>query len=296
VSDIEPVEHFTEPGEDEAPAVFETPGFPAPRGAAERQREGLPASYRMRADAHYVDQLASPRGQKRGDPPQPAARPDAGPDAGIDRLHAHLAEHLATIQGAAALLAGDPSAVARQVSLDLIRLQAWRAAWLLQAHGLLAGGYQPRTRARRLGALLTQIRDGLAAECRLTRVGLDVRASDWNAAVDIDEHVVSAGVTGAILATLGLVGQPEWAMIRVTAVESQGALTSIDVMQEEIGVDADTRRRFFDASWSDRPGGWVSGVGAATARAAAALAGGDATLESAGRRGSTLRMTFVPVG
>jgi hypothetical protein len=241
----------------------------------------------MRADAHYVDQLSAPRAARRTEAQKAESRmPDS------ERLHQQLAEDLATIQGAAALLAGDPPGLARQVSLDLIRHQAWRAAWLLGAIGILEGGLQPRFKARRLGLLLSQVRDGLGAECRLSRVGLETWASDWDAAVDVDERLVISGVTSAVLATLAQIDQSDWSVVRVAAHADGGLLTRIEITQEEVSVDEDTRRRFFDQSWTTRPGGWTAAVAAATARAVALLHGGEAALESSGRRGSRLTLTF----
>ena len=267
--------------------AFDAPGLAA-RGP-ERQREGLPPGYRMRADAHYVDQLSGPRAGRRTDTQKAESRVSVDPE----RFHAQLAEDLATIQGAATLLASDPTAVARQVSLDLIRHQAWRAAWLLRAQAILEGGAVVRPKARRLGVVLTQMRDVLAPECRLTRAGLEVHASDWGAAVDVDEPLVLAGVTGAVIATLGIIGQTEWAVLRLSAVEADGQLRKIDIAQEEVGLEDESRRRFFDPAWPGRPGGWTAGIGAATARAVAALLGGEAALDSNGRRGTRLTLTFA---
>jgi hypothetical protein len=211
-----------------------------------------------------------------------------------ERLHLQLAEDLATIQGAVTLLANDPPGVTRQISLDLIRHQSWRAAWLLRAFGILEGSPAPRFRARRLGALLTHVRDGLAAECRLRRIGLEFKAADWDAAVEIDEVLVSAALTGAVVATLGLIDQAEWAVVRVSAESEDGRLRKLDVTQEEVSIDDDTRRRFFDQSWTARPGGWTAAIAAGTARAVALLHDGEAALESSGRRGSRLTLTFAP--
>jgi hypothetical protein len=242
----------------------------------------------MRADAHYVDQLTGPRGGRKGETPKLEPRMPFD----LDRFHAQLAEDLATIQGAATLLASEPTAVARQVSLDLIRHQAWRAAWLLRAHAILDGATTARPRSRRLAALLTQWRDTLSPECRLFQIGLDVQASDWAATVEVDEPLLMAGVTGGVLATLGLVGQTDWAVVRLSATEHEGQLRRIDITQEEMSADDETRRRFFDAAWTSRPGGWTAALGAATARAVAVLHGGDATLEPTGRRGTRLTLTF----
>jgi hypothetical protein len=50
--------------------------------------------------------------------------------------------------------------------------------------------------------------------------------------------------------------------------------------------------RFFDLSWSDRPGGAAAAIGAAAARAVAERHGGDATFVAGAAPGSTVRLTF----
>src|SRR4029450_745603 len=125
------------------------------------EREGLPANYKMRADAHYVEQLTSRRGERAeraervlSDTPRPPKKIEAlapGPpppeprerrdprEPRTDRLFVQMTEDLATIESSAALLAADTSPVARRVSLDLVRSHAWRAAFLVRAHAILEG-------------------------------------------------------------------------------------------------------------------------------------------------------------
>ena len=130
MSDIDPAD-LTLPGRRPVPDPFDDDEEPvaAPNGGGRRpEREGLPPSYRMRADAHYVDQLTAPR---RPEPARAALAdgdpPDADPfdrDRLRARMHARLAEDLATIASAAALLAGDASPMARRLNTDLIRAEA----------------------------------------------------------------------------------------------------------------------------------------------------------------------------
>ena len=86
-------------------------------------REGLPPGYRMRADAHYVDQLSA-RTTDAAAQPAPARRHTV--DAEITP---HVLGAIATIQSAASLASDDGSPMVRRVALDLIRSAAWRASW-----------------------------------------------------------------------------------------------------------------------------------------------------------------------
>lgn len=269
-------------------------------------REGLPPGFRMRADAHYVDLITSRRSEGPRDTAKPATKSrgadwdgDLGlefpPEARVvdrDVPLSHLTDDLATIQGAAALLANDASPLVRRVSLDLINMHASRAAWRLRADEVLSTRRLVDRRGCRLGALLTQIREALAPACRLNNVGLQIHASNWESVVSVDADVLEVGLTGAVLATIGLVRSDEWAAIRIHATDEDGELRTIDVIQEEVSVPEGLGRRFFDAANIDRPGGWAASLGAATAKAAAKLHGGDAMLVAGERRGSTLRLTL----
>lgn len=261
----------------------------------------------MRADAHYVDLITSRRSEAPRETVRPATKSRGAADwdneldlefppeaRGGDRdvPLSHLADDLATIQGAAALLANEASPLVRRVSLDLINMHASRAAWRLRADDVLSSRRRVDRRGRRLGALLTQVRESLAPACRLNNVGLQIHASNWEAVVSVDADVLEVGLTGAVLATIGLVRSDEWAAVRIHATEQDGELRTIDVTQEEVSVPEGLGRRFFDATNIDRPGGWAASLGAATAKAAAKLHGGDATLVAGERRGSTLRLTL----
>ncbi len=271
------------------------------------EREGLPPGYRMRADAHYVEQLTGRRADRvyadqtlpatarDGESAQaePRERRDARERRG-DRVLAQVTEEVAALEVASGLLAGPPSSATYRVGLDLVRLHAARAGWLVGARTLLDGLPRGAPTLRPVGTLLMQVREGLASECRLGGVTLQVRAEDWNAAVLVNERDVRIGVTGAILATMALVPEGEQAAIRVTVSVAGDELEAIEVAQDSAHVPPSVGHRFFDLSWTDRPGGWTAALGAAAARALAQRDGGSATFVTGERGGGTLRLTFRP--
>jgi hypothetical protein len=293
----------------------EFPEVDAPKPASKPDREGLPPNYRMRADAHYVEQLTARRGERAerveralADAPRAAKKADAADaepafadgrerrdprDRRSERLLAQMTEDLASIESAAAMLAVETSAVARRVSVDLVRSHAWRAGFLVRATALLETGPRGAVRPRPLSAILQQIRDGFAPECRLSTFGLHVHAPDWNALVSVDEPATALAITGAVIATLGILGPPEGSTIKVSATATAGELRLVEVTQDEASLPAALAPRFFDPTWIDRPGGWPAAVGAAVARAVAQHHGGEAALVTGGRRGTTLRLTFA---
>ena len=270
------------------------------------EREGLPPGYRMRADAHYVEQLTSRRTDrvytdqpraaataKDTDAAEPELRERRDPrERRGDRVLAQVAEDVATIESALAMLGGTSSATAQRVTLDLVRSHARRAGWLLRAQALVDGSYRGQPKTRQLGALLGQLRDALAAECRLAGVTLHVLANDWNAPVFADEQEFVAALTGAVTATMGLVAPAEAPVIRVVATVASEVLETIDITQDQVPVPSASAGRFFDLSWIDRPGGWPACLGAATARAVLQRDGGSASFATGDRRGSTIRLKF----
>ena len=271
-----------------------------PSGGAQGkpEREGLPASYRMRADAHYVEQLASRRAERSEarTPGLPDADGDAQAEARerrTEKLLALLSDEIASIGTAAGLLSVDGTSPARRLSVDLIRVQAWRASWLLRSYALLEGAPRGPARPRPTSTLLEQIRQGLGPECRLAGVTLQMQASDWNGTVSVDEPSIVAGVTGAVMATLGILGHAEGAVIRISVEASGGELRSIEVSQDEATGSAALGHRFADVSWADRPGGFIAAIGALSARAAAAQHGGSAAIVVGERRGTTIRLSLA---
>jgi hypothetical protein len=268
------------------------------------EREGLPAGYRMRADPHYVELLsASSRGEKsRAEKPRGDASPGRDENATVKlardrRVFEQLAGDIAAIESASAMLGTETSPLARRVSLDLIKAQAARASWLLRAQALLSGhASELAPNSRSINDVLSQVRDRLAAECRLVGVGLQVTVES-RAVVSIDDAVLGLGVSGAILALVGLTTGTENPIIRVEAiVEVDGEeddLQSIEVSQDGVPLSATMKQRFFDADWVDRPGGWLAAMGAATAQAAADRLGGSVNLATGNRRGCTIRFGFA---
>lgn len=279
---------------------------PASSGARGAGREGLPSGYRMRAEEHYVDEITGPGRASRGvgwqddDQAPPSDRdheafPEAGRTAVTERqgrILDQVVEELRAIESAAGLLTDRGAGVSHRVGVDLIRAEARRAAWLLRADALLGGRRQVSARPQAIGAILTLVRESLMAECRLAGVTLQVQASDPQATVTVDDELLTTGMVGAIVATLGLVRADEGAAIRVTVVAIGGELRTVEVRQESSRVSGELARRFFDGTYTDRSGGWLAALGADVAKVAARQHGGEAVLVTHDRRGSTIRLTL----
>lgn len=243
------------------------------------EREGLPPNYRMRADAHYVDQLST-----RAAALTVVERP-------MSDLLSAVAETFATIESAASALTTDNSAMARRVNLDLVKSHASRGGWLIRAQELLQNAPKTQLRNRPIGFLLDQVRSSLAAECRLLGIGLKVQTNDWSAVVAVDERALITAVTGAVLSTIEILNGTEQATITVAAMTAPGELRTIEVTQDAAPIASETASRFFEAGL-DRVGGIANMLAAEAARAGARRHGGEATCVATDRGGSVIRLTF----
>jgi hypothetical protein len=205
------------------------------------------------------------------------------------QLMVQIAQEVAGIESAAAQLVGYPLPLTKRVALDLVRAQASRAHWMLQAAPLLDGRQRGETRLTLLGPVLERARASCLAESRLVGVAIQVCVPDWNASAMLDEQAVAVALAGALAANLALLEQGEGAVINLILNGADGPL-SVDIAQESVAVPPDTAVRFLDPSWSSRPGGWPATVGIQVARAVARQHGGDVAFQAGQGRGSTFSL------
>jgi len=257
------------------------------------EREGLPPGYRMRADPHYVDTLGAPARDRARDHARAAVVADAPAAPPADhRLLDHLSEDVAAIEAAAGMLGTEGSPLARRVGLDLIKAQAARAAWVLRAQALLGGGPGDRGGWRPLGDVLGDVRDRAAIECRLLDVTLDLDGAARSSQILVPEPAATIGLTGAIVAQLGLTAGSAGRVIRLRVGPTPGP-AFVDVVQDGALVPPQAHARFFDSAWVTRPGGWIAALGASVAKAAADRTGGHASLLAVDRRGCAIRWALA---
>jgi hypothetical protein len=119
-----------------------------------------------------------------------------------------------------------------------------------------------------------------------------VSADDWNARVAVHEGEFKLGVAGAVRALLAAVPDVENAAIKVTVTVADETLQTVEVTQDLVPAPS-APSRFFDLTWTDRPGGWLTGFAASVSRAFAQRAGGAATFVPGERRGATIRLTLT---
>jgi hypothetical protein len=123
------------------------------------EREGLPPGFRMRADAHYVEQLDTPT-VHAARAKEPVSQPPASPSASCTTA---IEDALRSIASAAALAAA-PSAVMRGGASRLIDTECQRALRLLTVLKVLSGVTTFRSAGVPVLDLLHKVREALERE------------------------------------------------------------------------------------------------------------------------------------
>jgi hypothetical protein len=237
-------------------------------------REGLPPGYRMRADRHYVDELTSDALRRQPSvPPQQPARSERSAE-----LLTSLSEEFTAIEAARRLLAADGPSVARRPALDLIEVHTARATWLINASRFVDAEQPQPDRRRPLGTVIDDLVEQFAPEGRLSGIMLRARVDDRAYSTRFDAHALSVGLTGALVALLPFVDVDDEPALNVSASRSPSSCT-VDVVCRSTKLDATSGERFFDGTWTMRPGGWPAVLGVRALKRAADHHGGTVVCE-----------------
>jgi hypothetical protein len=206
-------------------------------------REGLPRSFRMRADKHYVEMLDSPaaraeaRPQRGADAAKATAAESSAKEDGTATAAAQagrdLAQSLAALRACTNLLSDRGPALASAVAGNLIRAEAWRATCLLQTSRFLRGELIPTPKSVLTHAVVDQVLRSIAAERRLRGISVDEQVTVGDSRVVIDEELMVGALSGLLLATIAL--QDEQAPLTLTvAVESHAEEVVFKVSQAQV--------------------------------------------------------------
>jgi hypothetical protein len=224
-------------------------------------REGLPPTYRMRADRHYVEMLDAPRPTPAveapsGQAPLPVAAPattTAGPAFAID---AELGNILSVVASCVNLFGHGSWGIAQSVSLDLMKAEIGRGSSLLRAAQVLREDAKMTWTRVAVGGLFERVLEETEAECRLRDMRPTTQIEgppDLTIKADVDELVLALSVL--LRATLTMVaGAPAIRVACVTTATAEGGVR-FTVEQHTVVPPAQWVERAFDASWTDRPGG-----------------------------------------
>lgn len=209
-------------------------------------REGLPRSFRMRADKHYVEMLdGPPQRATAAEAPSSAQAAGRASDASDDlamgvamaQAGRDLAQSLAALRACTNLLSDRGPALASSVAANLIRAEAWRATCLLQASRFLRGEITAEPKPVSAQSVVEQVLKSIEPERRLRGVSIDARIAIADSTIVVDEELILGALSGLLLATIALEGDHSGLVVTMRA-EAQGGEVVFSVTQGQVRAPA----------------------------------------------------------
>ena len=234
-------------------------------------RQGLPPGYRMRHDAHYVDELSS-----RHRPPEAASPALAFPTSiPVTFALRDMSQELEGVASCFNLVAAKARPLRERMGLSLARVGVERNMRAFQALRMLLEDPPPEPSPVSLTGIVDQTVKSFDEELRLTGARISVEAPDTSVRVTADARMLSLAVQACVGTLVSLVEASNAAEGIHISVRSADGLASCEMRQDAYRLSADQFSRLTDLEWSERPGGIPAGIGlAAAARIAQAHGGG----------------------
>jgi hypothetical protein len=207
-----------------------------------------------------------------------------------------LTQSFSAIGSCLHLLADRDVALRDRVALDLVRTEVHRAGRLVRC--LTAIGQDPSLAEAdvSLASTFEQVVDGFAPERRLSGTAVTVDVADGPFQMRGDPEWLAVGLAGALGGMLALVHGAKAPAIGVR-LSTSGTRSSlmIEITQQAVTVPAWALGRFFDLTWTDRPGGYQAAAEFTAARKIAELHRGGAEVIPGERGGCRLLLLFPAV-
>lgn len=274
-----PADEFGEPStEDDA--------GPVPR------REGLPPSFSMRHEPHYVDALFEPRPAVRQ-----AVSPAAAEPAWLAAAAGAIVESLGSMTRVLESVPRRGRSLHDRVALELLRAETARARCVADAVAVLYADLLPALDEVDLVATVASVLDGFAFEDRLS--GLTPAARPEGACrVFGDPDLLRTAIAALVTAARTLAaGRGDAQRIGVSlGPAAEDGLRTIRIEQWAVRVPAASLARVFEPGWTGHPAGPTGGVLLAAARRIAVAQGGDVAAEGLDGGGSAFVLRLPPAG
>ena len=278
--------------------------------AGARVREGLPPSYRMRAERHYVEALVDRAlGAAAPAPPAAATAPPApvatvatvsqvpepvvsASPAAIAAAATSLADAFDAIQAALRDLPTRGRPLRDRVTIELARAEATRGRWLADAAVVLQTEPLPALDELDLVALLAQVFDAFGPENRLSGGAAATAIPEGTCRVFGDERLLTTAL-GALLAAVRAVIEDRGDARKVSVAlgpRREAASRTLEIAQTAVRLPVSAYARFFDADWPEHPAGPSGALLLAAAKKIALAHGGG--LEIGGVEGGGCRLVL----
>jgi hypothetical protein len=225
--------------------------------------------------------------------PPPAAPERASHDVPASGLK-ELQHSFGTIESCLHLLVDRDASLRDRVALDLIRTEAHRARRLVQCLHTLAVSPTLSLVTQPMRVLVDQALDAFGPERRLSGAQVQVHPGEGLPTAAVDPEWFGVALTGLFGSMLALVqGTRAPALEARISAARAGASVTIEWSQQSVTVPDWALARFFDPSWTDRPGGYQAAVECAAAKRIVELHRGNVELLP-GDRGGCRLVTVLP--
>jgi hypothetical protein len=259
VGDItgESQEYEPQYGPDDRALLDRSPDDGDEESSETRAREGLPPTFQMRHDAHYVDQLIGRPAAVGIGTPAPAVGPLAAlcPAVALD-----LAESLEAASACLTLNTGETrNTFTGRVAKELLGIELNRARRLARAAAFLSAPHQPRLHDLLISGLIQDVVAATDPSRRMLGVKMDVAIADRETWMRADGQLLTLALAGTADAMLSQMTGPGAAMR--LAVRGIGVSSSVSV---EISMTPAPppvpSARLFDARDAEHPWGASAGL------------------------------------
>jgi hypothetical protein len=203
-----------------------------------------------------------------------------------------LQDAVASLQSCLPLLARAAS-TREQVALKLLTVESERAAWVIRARRYLAGTLPVAHTPVSGAALLDQVKRQAGMSMALRGGALQVDPVRSALVLHGDRTLLTAAVVGVAQAlfALGELVQDPRVAVRLSG-QSGGGPIALVITQPSAVLSDTALARFFDAGWTERPGGSSAELAILLARQAASLHRARLEVSSVAAAGTAVTMTF----
>jgi hypothetical protein len=183
--------------------------------------------------------------------------------AGLEELR----RSLGTIDSCLLLLAERETALRDRVALDLVRTEVHRANRLVRCLDALANPPALSFSPHALRVVLDQTLEAFGPERRLSGIAMQIDPADSAPLVSIDAEWFGLALAGALGGMLSIVQTSRTPAMRIRVAASASRTTAtIEFSQQVVPMAPAGLARFFDATWTDRAGGYQAAVELSAAR------------------------------
>jgi ParB-like chromosome segregation protein Spo0J len=222
---------------------------------------------------------------------------DAVARAGLPaRAAREIVDSLVTIESCLNLFLDRERPLRERVAASLVRAEAHRALWLAEACSLL--GAEPSLAKKPLSpaSLIERTLQRLEAEGRLANVEMTLTIDEPMGKLLADERLISAALTGAAGAMLGLLQGAGGATLQIhVSIHPATRLLAFQFSQDLVAAPLTRLPAWDDPSMPDWPGGLGASLGLAVASRVMQIHGGQVEIGPGPRCGCTVTLT-VPAG